>query len=81
VSGAGSEIRRPAVRSEGNVRILQAVTRLDIPVERILAEAGDADLTLCIVVGEEQDGSLYFASNKASDPRCFGRWSGRSWRC
>jgi hypothetical protein len=57
-----------AVRNEGNVRILQGVTRLDIPVERILAGAGDADLKLCVVVGEEQDGSLYFASNKASGP-------------
>lgn len=57
-----------AVRSEGNVRILPVVSPLDIPVERVLAAATDADLKLCIVVGEEQDGSLYFASNKASGP-------------
>lgn len=62
-----------AVREEGNVRILAGVTRLDIPVERILAGAADADLKLCIVIGEQQDGSFYFASNKANGPEVL--WS------
>ncbi len=57
-----------AVREEGNVRILGGVTRHDIPVERVIAGAQDAKLTLCIVVGEQEDGSFFFASNKASGP-------------
>lgn len=55
----------PATREEGNLRILRAVTKHDIPVERVLASAADAGLTKCIVVGESADGELWFSSSVA----------------
>lgn len=48
-----------------NVVELQVVTRLDVPVERILARATEAALTEVVVVGLKPDGKFYFASSKA----------------
>lgn len=48
-----------------NVVILQNVTRLDIPPERVLEAALKADLKRAFVIGETQDGETYFASSIA----------------
>lgn len=45
-----------------NVGILPVVTTLDIPAERILKQATDADLKEAMVIGTNQDGSFYFAA-------------------
>lgn len=54
-----------AVADDGNVRILHGVTRHDIPVERVLRGALAANLSRCIVIGQDADGSLWFASTRA----------------
>jgi len=41
------------------------VTRLDLPVERILGRAQEAGLTEVVVVGFDRDGDFYFAGSKA----------------
>lgn len=51
-----------------NVINLPVVTRLDIPSERVLAEAVKEDLEFVVVIGETKDGGFYFASSKASGP-------------
>lgn len=48
-----------------NVHYLDVVTRLDIPVERVLEQAKD-NLKDVVLVGWDKDGELYFASNKAN---------------
>lgn len=45
---------------------LRTVTRLDLPVERIINGASKAGLTEVIVIGFDADGEFYFAANKAS---------------
>jgi hypothetical protein len=47
---------------------LDVVTFLDIPVERVLRKAGEADLETVIVLGWRVDGSPYFASSIADGP-------------
>lgn len=41
---------------------LRNVTLLDIPTERVLNGAMEADLDRCFVVGRKKDGTFYFAS-------------------
>lgn len=48
-----------------NVVIGNFVTRLDIPVERVLSQAADADLESIVVLGYDQDGVEYFDSSIA----------------
>lgn len=48
-----------------NVVELSCQTTLDLPAERILSKALDADLDTAIVVGYDKDGDLYFASTTA----------------
>lgn len=48
-----------------NVTVLKTVTTLDIPTERILNGALEQPLNGCIVIGENADGELYFASSFA----------------
>jgi hypothetical protein len=50
--------------SDDNVVILPVVTTIPIPVERILTQAMKADLKMCIIIGENEDGSLYFSSSE-----------------
>ena len=50
--------------SEDNLVILPVITTIPIPVERILSQAAKADLKLCIIIGEKEDGSLYFGSSE-----------------
>jgi hypothetical protein len=48
-----------------NVIEASFMTTLDIPCERILRKATEADLETVIVIGREKDGELYFASSVA----------------
>lgn len=41
------------------------ITRLDLPAERVIAEALGASLDEVVIIGFDQDGEFYFASNKA----------------
>ncbi len=38
-------------------------TRLDIPVDKVLEGAVDADLKGVVIIGEDQDGELFLASS------------------
>lgn len=48
-----------------NVVVLPVITSLDIPTERVLQSALDAELQSCFVVGLDKDGEMYFASSMA----------------
>lgn len=48
-----------------NVIELPVVTFLDIPVERIIRKAGEANLETVVIVGWDADGELYFAGSVA----------------
>jgi hypothetical protein len=48
-----------------DVIMLDMVTRLDIPVERVLENAKDLVKDTVVVIGWDEDGGLYFASSKA----------------
>lgn len=41
------------------------ITTLDIPVERILRKATEAEMTTVVVMGWDKSGDLYFASSVA----------------
>ena len=49
----------------GDVVNLNAITVNDIPAERVLNGALEANLDSAIVLGYTEDGNLYFASSKA----------------
>ena len=44
---------------------LPVITKLDIPVERVLRRAASANLNEVVIVGVDADGDLFFAANKA----------------
>lgn len=48
-----------------NVTVLPVVTTIDLPVERVLQAAIEAKPAFVLVIGEDSDGSLYFASSKS----------------
>jgi len=48
-----------------NVVELDVVTSLDIPAERVLRKAIDADLAGVVIVGYASNGDYYFASSIA----------------
>lgn len=48
-----------------DVLILPVVTRLDVPAERILQAALDADLDKVVIAGYTKEGDHYFASSVA----------------
>lgn len=52
----------------GDVINLSVETTLDIPVDRILSAAIEADLETAVVVGWDQDGNMYFASSSGYGP-------------
>ena len=54
-----------AQRPLDNVVILPVVTRLDVPAERVLNAALDADLDGVVVIGKQKDGGYYFSSSLA----------------
>ena len=45
-----------------NVVVLPVITTLDLPPERILTKALEADLERCFVIGRTKEGEFYFAS-------------------
>jgi hypothetical protein len=47
------------------VSILPVITRLDLDVERVLQAAIEAKPNFVIVIGQDADGDLYFASSKS----------------
>lgn len=49
----------------GNVIELPVVTKLDLPPERVIARAGEADLEGVVIIGWKRDGDFYFASSYA----------------
>jgi hypothetical protein len=49
----------------GEVIEASFITRLDIPVERVLRQAGDAELDTAVVIGWDANGEFYFASSAA----------------
>jgi len=53
------------VRLVEKVSILPVITRLDLPAERVLNGAIQANLERCVIVGFDSKGELYFASTKA----------------
>lgn len=48
-----------------NVTVLRVLTTQDIECERVLQAAIDAKLKYVLVIGEDDDGQLYFASSKS----------------
>jgi len=52
----------------GEVVVLDLVTRLDLPPERVLNGALGENLKRVVVVGEYDDGTEYFASSVADGP-------------
>lgn len=44
---------------------LDTITSLDIPAERVLRKASEADLKSVVVLGYDEDGEEYFASSLA----------------
>lgn len=66
--------------NEDNIVELGCITRLDIPPEKILSRAIDADLQSVVIVGYDQDGNEYFASSVADGAQAMyhlqrGIWS------
>ncbi len=51
-----------------NVVILQTVTKLDIPVDRVLESAKKVGLESIVIIGELENGEEYFASSAAGSP-------------
>jgi hypothetical protein len=51
------------VSEDSNIVELGCITRLDIPVEKILRKALDRDLESVVVVGVTKDGDEFFASS------------------
>ena len=49
--------------SDDNVIYLNEATTDDIPPERVVAAALDANLSVAIVIGRRPDGTIYFASS------------------
>jgi len=49
--------------SDDNVIYLSEATTEDIPPERVIEAALDANLSVAIVIGRRADGSIYFASS------------------
>lgn len=47
----------------GDVVEAPFITKLDIPTERILRKAGEAGLERVLLIGEDKDGEIYFASS------------------
>lgn len=51
--------------NRGNVIVLDVVTRLDIPAERVLKAALEHGLESVVICGHDKDGNEYFASSLA----------------
>lgn len=51
-----------------NVVILDVITSLPIPVERVLNSALEADLDTVLVIGYDKSGNFYFAGSQSDGP-------------
>lgn len=51
-----------------NVIIFNGITRHDLPVERLIDRAQEAELESVVIIGWTPEGELYFASSKADGP-------------
>ena len=51
--------------NKGNVVILNLVTRLDVPADRVLNAALEHGLDQVVISGYDKDGNEYFASSVA----------------
>lgn len=49
-----------------NVVDLNCKTRLDLPAEKVLGKALEADLDIAVVIGYDKDGEFYFASTTSN---------------
>ena len=54
--------------SDDNVVVLPVVTRLAVPVDRVLKSALEAGLTEVVVIGYDADGDHYFSSSEPDGP-------------
>ena len=54
----------------GDVVILGVTTKLDVPVDRVILGASEADLEQVIIIGYCKDGAEYFASSISNGPEC-----------
>lgn len=52
----------------GDVIKFTGATLHDLPPQWVLDGAAEAKLKTCIVIGEHEDGSYYFASSTSSGP-------------
>ena len=50
----------------GEVIVLDVITRLDLPVERVLDGAKEINLAEATIVGYTEDGEFYFSSSRAN---------------
>ncbi len=53
-------------KNQENVEVLPVLTRLDLPVDRILMAALNEKLTNVVIIGEYADGSTYHAATNAN---------------
>jgi hypothetical protein len=60
--------------SEDNVIVLPVMTRLDLPPDRILSAAKDADLEGCFIIGRTKAGDVYFGSSFADGGEILWLW-------
>ena len=49
----------------GEVVILDLVTSLDLPAERVIDGAAKASLEEVVIIGFNKDGEFYFSANKS----------------
>lgn len=49
----------------GDVVTFHGLSKLDVPVQKVIAAADNAELQTAVVVGFTQDGEFYFASSAA----------------
>lgn len=57
-------VRRAKTVSDDNVMMWPGTTTHALPVDRIASAADKAGLKLCIIVGVDKHGDLYFASSE-----------------
>lgn len=50
---------------KADILIFDGITRLDIPVQRVLKSAREAKMSECLIIGYDKRGEFYFASSKA----------------
>lgn len=54
--------------NESNIVVLDTITRLDIPAERVLNQALERDLEQVVILGYDKEGGEYMCSSMASGP-------------